>query len=92
VQPTDDKQEMQRRRFEMERSAPPAERDEGQSLQSPSAPHLGSDYDPNLAPSAPMLDDDDEGLVDAVRRGQSAPNRQDSENRGRNDELPVYQR
>ncbi|KAF2831955.1 hypothetical protein CC86DRAFT_365864 [Ophiobolus disseminans] len=90
VQPTDDKQEMQRRRLEMERSAPPDERDEeGESSQQPSAPPAPSHAPSNLVPSAPTLDDDDEGLVDAVRRGRSAP-REDGQ--GRSEALPEYQR
>jgi hypothetical protein len=92
VHPTDDKQEMQRRRFEMERSAPPDDWDEeGESSQHPSALPIDVHHNPDLVPSAPVLDDDDEGLVDAVRRGRSAPNDQPSNDR-KSEALPVYQR
>jgi hypothetical protein len=91
VQPTDDKQEMQRRRLEMEQSAPPDGRDEGgESSHRPSAPPASSHQNPNLMPSAPVLDDDDEGLVDAVRRGRTALNGGDG--RRRSEALPEYQR
>jgi hypothetical protein len=92
VQPTDDKQEMQRRRLELERSAPPGERDEeATSSLRPSAPPVNENAHGNthLVPSAPMLDDDDEGLVDAVRRGRSTP--LDGERR-QSEALPEYQR
>jgi hypothetical protein len=93
VQPTDDKQEMQRRRLQLERSAPPDERDEdGQSSHQPSAPSVGPSHESTLLPSAPMLDDEDEGLVDAVRRGRSAPNGQSSDDTSRRESLPSYQR
>lgn len=75
VQPTDDKQELQRRRLEMERSAPPGEHEEeGESSQSPSAPPVNGVQSMSLAPSAPMLDEDDEDLVGAVRPGRSLGN------------------
>jgi hypothetical protein len=93
VQPTDDKQEMQRRRLEMERSAPPVEPDEdGGPSHQPSAPSIGANHDPNLLPSAPVLDDEDEGLVDAVRRGRRAPTGQDSNDQSQRESLPGYQR
>lgn len=74
VQPTDDKQEMQRRRLELERSAPPVDEPSNtpaSSTPGPSAPPVSAVQDMRLGPSAPMLDDDDEGLVDAVRPGPS---------------------
>lgn len=90
VQATDDKQEMQRRRLELERSAPPDERDEeGESSQQPSAPPMGGHANLSLVPSAPALDDEDEDLVDAVRRGRSAPHDAD---RRQSEALPEYQR
>jgi hypothetical protein len=76
IEPTDDKQELQRRRLEMERSAPPTDHDEegeGEPSHAPSAPPL------SLSPSAPMLHEDDEDLVGAVRPGRS-------------EALPEYQR
>jgi hypothetical protein len=94
VQPTDDKQEMQRRRFEMERSAPPMEHDdEASSSQRPSVPPLDAHHNSALVPSAPMLDDDDEGLVDAVRQGRGAASGglQGEEERS-SEALPEYQR
>jgi hypothetical protein len=88
VQPTDDKQEMQRRRLELERSAPPDEQDEeSETPQQPSAPPTNVSAIPHLVPSAPRLDDDDEGLVDAVRRGRST---QPEEDRRRSETLPEY--
>jgi hypothetical protein len=96
VHPTDDKQEMQRRRLEMERSAPPNERDEeeGEPSHGPSAPPVGINHNQNMMPpSAPILDEDDEGLVDAVRWGRGAPSDEHSSNdRRRSEALPEYQR
>jgi hypothetical protein len=93
VQPTDDKQEMQRRRLEMERSAPPEEHDEdGEPSRQPPVPSIGASHDSHLLPSAPILDDDDEGLVDAVRRGRGAPAGQRSDDPSRRESLPGYQR
>jgi hypothetical protein len=93
VQPTDDKQEMQRRRLELEASAPPDERDEdGEPSHQPLAPSVGPSQVSNLQPSAPMLDDDDEGLVDAVRRARIAPGATSSAERSHRDSLPGYQR
>lgn len=50
----------------MERSAPPLDDndDRGGAEAAPSAAHA--------APSAPVLDEEDEGLVEAVRPGRSA--------------------
>ncbi|KAL5117202.1 ph-response sensor protein [Pleosporales sp. CAS-2024a] len=94
VQATDDKQEMQRRRLELEQSAPPNELDEEaeSSSHGPSAPPLlGTHCIVRLLPSAPVLDDDDEGLVDAVRRGRNVPNSGDDRRR-RSEALPEYHR
>jgi hypothetical protein len=90
VQPSDDKQEMQRRRLEMEQSAPPHEHnEEGESSHRPSAPPVSIYHNPSLLPSAPILDDEDEGLVGSMRRDRRAPTDYD----GRSSEaLPVYQR
>ncbi|KAF1929623.1 uncharacterized protein M421DRAFT_60144 [Didymella exigua CBS 183.55] len=92
VQATDDKQEMQRRRLEMESSAPPPA-EGGESSQAPSRPPVnGSSRAParfapgHLAPSAPMLDEDDEELAAAI-----APIRIRAE-RPRSEALPEYQR
>ncbi|KAF2266340.1 hypothetical protein CC78DRAFT_459377 [Lojkania enalia] len=57
VEPTDDKQELQRRRLELERSAPP---DNPDGVAGPSAPTERMGGLP-LAPSAPVLDEGDEG-------------------------------
>lgn len=95
VQPTDDKQELQRRRLEMERSAPPGEPDEqGESshIERPSAPPIDGMQSLSLDPSAPTLDDDDEGLVDAVRRGRLPPPNDEGENRRISEALPEYHR
>jgi hypothetical protein len=92
VEPTDDKQEMQRRRLEMERSAPPMDHDEaGESSGAPSAPPLDRIQGAQLAPSAPMLNDEDEDLVGAVRPGRST---QDvpQESRRQSEALPEYRR
>lgn len=67
---TDDKSELQLRRLEMERSAPPPEHDEeAESSFRPSAPPIHRIHNLTLAPSAPILDDDDENIIDASRRG-----------------------
>lgn len=95
VPATDDKQEMQRRRLEMESSAPPPAHDEaGESSHGPSAPPptngmRGRSLAPgHLAPSAPMLDDDDEELAAAITpvRSRAPADRPVSE------ALPEYQR
>jgi hypothetical protein len=79
----------------MERSAPPNEQDEqeeGETSHQPSAPPISAPNDSNLMPSAPILDDDDEGLVDAVRRGRSTPSGQQNNVGRRSEALPEYQR
>ena len=85
VQHTDDKQELQRRRLEMERSAPPGAYDEGSG---PSAPPASAPQNTSLAPSAPMLDDEDEDLVGAITpvRSRAGPSQSEGE------ALPVYER
>ncbi|KAF3034703.1 ph-response sensor protein [Didymella heteroderae] len=101
VQPTDDKQEMQRRRLEMESSAPPPAED-GENSQGPSAPPVNGGLAPrllaggqqgfryqaprHLAPSAPVLDEDDEELAAAIAPVRSRAERLVSE------ALPEYQR
>ncbi|KAJ4411211.1 ph-response sensor protein [Didymella pomorum] len=97
VQPTDDKQEMQRRRLEMESSAPPPA-EEGENSQAPSRPPQGLQQQApqhsapqhlaprHLAPSAPVLDEDDEELADAITPVRSRAERPVSE------ALPKYQR
>jgi hypothetical protein len=100
VQPTDDKQEMQRRRLEMESSAPPPAHDEeGESSQGPSAPPLSNGVHAlhlapgHLAPSAPMLDEDDEGLITAITPVRSRANPIESaRERPVSEALPEYQR
>ncbi|KAF2645746.1 hypothetical protein P280DRAFT_128474 [Massarina eburnea CBS 473.64] len=90
VQPTDDKQELQRRRLEMEASVPPTD-DAGPSASSSealSAPPTSEMSNLGLAPSAPILDEDDEGLVDAVRPGR----RQQQGGQVTGETLPEYQR
>ncbi|CAI6341657.1 unnamed protein product [Periconia digitata] len=93
VQPTDDKQELQRRRLEMETSAPPTDthdhsEEQNVSQGGPSAPPTEGILNLMLEPSAPVLDEDDEGLVDAVRPGQE---RQSGASGGR-EALPEYHR
>ncbi|KAF2740530.1 hypothetical protein EJ04DRAFT_424952 [Polyplosphaeria fusca] len=80
VRPTDDKQELQRRRLEMERSAPP---DEGEDSPEPSAPPASSAQNTSIAPSAPVLDEEDEGLVGPVR-----PSGSNEETGRRDDDAP----
>ncbi|KAF2031783.1 hypothetical protein EK21DRAFT_110675 [Setomelanomma holmii] len=90
VQSTDDKQEMQRRRLQLERSAPPGDQEEGgEASHRPSAPPINQD---ELAPSAPILDDDDEDLVGAMRAGRSGASTQHNSERRRSEALPEYQR
>lgn len=95
VQPTDDKAELQRRRLEMERSAPPPPEHDDEAepeSQPPSAPPVNNGMQGlSLAPSAPMLDEDDEGLIGAVRRGRSAQGPVQQRRRG-SEALPEYQR
>ncbi|KAJ4984660.1 ph response protein [Stagonosporopsis vannaccii] len=94
VPATDDKQEMQRQRLEMESSAPPPAHgsfEEGESSQAPSTPPSssmnGRAFAPgHLAPSAPLLDDDDEELAAAITPVRSRAERPVSE------ALPQYQR
>lgn len=105
VQPTDDKQELQRRRLEIESSAPPPT-DEGESSQAPSRPPVNGlppqhaaagrfagaqpgfqhQAPRHLAPSAPVLDEDDEELAAAIAPVRSRAERPVSE------ALPEYQR
>ncbi|KAH7402049.1 hypothetical protein DE146DRAFT_452215 [Phaeosphaeria sp. MPI-PUGE-AT-0046c] len=93
VQGTDDKQELQRRRLELERSAPPGHGDEeGESSHAPLAPSAGTHGGANFMPSAPILDDEDEGLVHAVSRGRGPPPSHDSDDRRQSEALPEYQR
>lgn len=87
VPPTDDKQELQRRRLEMERSAPPDEPEDDDALSRPSAPPASDVQHLGLAPSAPVLDDDDEGLVGPVGAASNQ-----SRNRRVIEALPVYER
>jgi hypothetical protein len=91
VSVTDDKQEMQRRRLEMESSAPPPAHgayEEGESSQGPSAPPTNSMRGMHLAPSAPVLDEDDEELAAAITPVRSrVPNE-----RPVSEALPEYQR
>lgn len=93
VAPTDDKQELQRRRLEMERSAPPGDdREETSSSAAPSPPPsappvVSGMQNLNLAPSAPILDDEDEHLVGAVRAGRCA-----GASSSEGEQLPEYQR
>ncbi|KAF1845820.1 uncharacterized protein K460DRAFT_286477 [Cucurbitaria berberidis CBS 394.84] len=92
VQATDDKVELQRRRLEMERSAPPGDyEEEGESSHRPSAPPVNHGQIVDLAPSAPRLDDDDEGLVGAVRPGRSTQTSA-PEDRRLSEALPEYKR
>lgn len=104
VQHTDDKQEMQRRRLEMESSAPPPageHADDAESSQLPPVnerlpPRQGSRHPSasgparfapaHLAPSAPVLDEDDEDLAAAITPVRSRAERPVSE------ALPEYQR
>jgi hypothetical protein len=85
VQHTDDKQELQRRRLEMERSAPPDAYNEGSG---PSAPPTINLQNTGLAPSAPMLDDEDEDLVGAITPVRSRVDPAQTEGEA----LPVYER
>ncbi|KAI8935794.1 hypothetical protein NX059_007314 [Plenodomus lindquistii] len=90
VHATDDKSELQRRRLEMERSAPPAEHDEDAESSQPSAPPVNGMQNLHLAPSAPVLDEDDEGILEASRRGGSA--QVESSSRRVSEALPEYRR
>ncbi|KAF2016020.1 hypothetical protein BU24DRAFT_462224 [Aaosphaeria arxii CBS 175.79] len=83
VHPTDDKQELQRRRLELERSAPPDDR-EGEATSS--APPVTGTENQSVAASAPVLNEEDEGLVGAMRPARTNGNGSPSET------LPVYQR
>jgi hypothetical protein len=87
VQPTDDKQELQRRRLQMEASAPWTDPEDASPSLHPSAPSTDAMHNLTLAPSAPILDEDDEGLVSAVR---PVPSRSHNETSG-SEQLPEYQ-
>ncbi|EUC33207.1 hypothetical protein COCCADRAFT_36965 [Bipolaris zeicola 26-R-13] len=92
LEPTDDKQELQRRRLEMERSAPPTDHDdEGGPSNGASAPPPHTLTSSHLAPSAPMLNDDDEYLVEAVRPVRSRQDLPESSRR-QSEALPEYRR
>lgn len=63
VAPSDDKQELQRQRLELGRSAPDEEpANDNDEAAGPSAPNGGNDGDSDLAPSAPPLHDDGDDL------------------------------
>lgn len=83
AQPSDDKQELQRRRLDMEASAPPEDHDEDAVGPGPSGPPLPAMHNMTLAPSAPVLDEEDEVLVGSQ---QASLGRRVSET------LPAYQR
>jgi hypothetical protein len=53
----------------MEASAPPEDRDEDEDAPVASAPPVPALQNMSLAPSAPVLDEDDEGLVGPVGLG-----------------------
>ncbi len=91
VLPTDDKQELQRRRLEMERSAPPEDHEDAGSSQQHFALGVGGTGAPMMTPSAPVLDEEDEDLVGAVRPGRSLPEHTNN-NRRVSEALPEYQR
>jgi hypothetical protein len=90
--PTEDKQELQRRRLLMERSAPPGPDDA--VVPGPSAPPVAEMQDMSVAPSAPVLDEDDEGLVGPVgpAGGSNVSGHQHHTARKPSEDLPVYQR
>ncbi|CAO2649137.1 Nn.00g100860.m01.CDS01 [Neocucurbitaria sp. VM-36] len=90
-QASDDKQELRRQRLEMERSAPPEDDEQGESSQNLSAPLASCVQSVDLAPSAPILDEDDEGLVGAMRPGRSAQTSAPVDRR-HSEALPEYQR
>jgi hypothetical protein len=76
----------------MERSAPPTDHDEdGEPSHAPSAPPLDRMQSLQLAPSAPMLNDDDEDLVGAVRPGRSTQGTL-QDHRRESEALPEYRR
>ncbi|KAH7132052.1 hypothetical protein B0J11DRAFT_215718 [Dendryphion nanum] len=90
VQPTDDKNELQRRRLKLERSAPPGTLSEGDYQDAgPSAPPISDMQTLTLAPSAPILEEEDEDLVESIIRPSGSAQR---EARPMSEALPVYQR
>jgi hypothetical protein len=74
----------------MERSAPPPHDydEDDPSIARPSVPPTAEMRNMGLTPSAPVLREDDEGLVDPVRASGS---REDT-GRRRSESLPVYER
>jgi len=71
----------------METSAPPEDNYEDDArTQTPSAPPIQRQHS-NFAPSAPVLDEDDEGLVGAVRAGRNIES-----SRRVSESLPMYER
>lgn len=87
VEPTDDKQEMQRRRLELERSAPNVRDDD--DAPGPSAPPTSTMQNLVLAPSAPVLEEHDEELVGPVSDSGDGEERH---RRAPSESLPVYER
>ncbi|KAF2206014.1 hypothetical protein GQ43DRAFT_82 [Delitschia confertaspora ATCC 74209] len=81
---TDDKQELQRRRMEMERSAPPGD-DDGRLFHE--RPPTFEMRNLRLAPSAPVLEEGDEGLVGSIGHEEGG-----HDGRGRGGDLPPYER
>jgi len=86
----DDKFELQRRRLEIERSVPPCDHENEDAVSvraQPCAPSSTNSRSLSLRPSAPVLNEDDEGIIgaEAAAGGQGLP--------GEGSEaLPVYQR
>ena len=86
VAPTDDKHELQRRRLELERSAPP---EDDTDAAGPSQPPVRAMQDMSLfAPSAPVLEEEDEGIIGPVSARGSA----EETGRGSGSALPPYER
>lgn len=90
IPPTEDKQELQRRRLMMERSAPPGSDDlDHEDSSAPPTEQLGS---MSIAPSAPVLEEEDEGLVGPVESTSAPQDHLTHKPRKPSEDLPVYQR
>lgn len=74
----------------MERSAPPGADDDAHD--GPSAPPMEQMGSLAIAPSAPVLEEDDEGLVGPVETTSEQQDHQHHRPRKPSEDLPVYQR
>ncbi|KAF2743970.1 hypothetical protein M011DRAFT_470873 [Sporormia fimetaria CBS 119925] len=89
--PTDDKQELQRRRLEMERSAPPAGDHDDGAVAGPSEPPVASRVSLERS-SSPVLEDHEERLVGAIAQNRETDPVRSHRAKMPSEDLPVYER